>query len=128
LNQRSGLRHRSTRSFSPITNPSAAVVSADRALATAAEAAAEGVACLLPLTIASTARKFSSANETGGTFFEVSGKRTLSDIYDRIEDDLRNQYSLGFAPDANAAGYRRIRLTAKQKGLVVTAREGYYAN
>jgi len=68
------------------------------------------------------------SKETGGTFFEVSGKRTLSDIYDRIEDDLRNQYSLGFAPDANAAGYRRIRLTAKQKGLVVTAREGYYAN
>ena len=44
-----------------------------------------------------------------------------------IEEDLRNQYSIGYSPDATAAaGYRRIHLRTKQKGLTVQTREGYY--
>jgi VWFA-related protein len=69
------------------------------------------------------------SKETGGALFEVSSKHPLDEIYDRIEEVLRNQYSLGYTPDrAEGAGYRKIRLTAKQKGLVVQARDGYYAD
>jgi len=69
------------------------------------------------------------SKETGGRFFAVSGKQTLGDIYDAIQEDLRNQYSLGYSPDRADAGgsYRRIRLVTKQKGLIVQTREGYYA-
>lgn len=68
------------------------------------------------------------SRETGGSFFEVSGKRPLEDIYKRIDEELRNQYSLGYTSERpGGAGYRRIRVTTKAKGLTVQARDGYYA-
>jgi VWFA-related protein len=70
------------------------------------------------------------SNETGGSMFEVSKKKPLEQIYARIEEELRSQYSLGFTPDkADAtAGYHKIHLTTKQKGLTVRTRDGYYAD
>jgi len=69
------------------------------------------------------------AKETGGGFFEGSKKQTMDDIYRQIQEELRNQYSLGYTPDKNSgSGYRRIQVTTKQKGLIVQARDGYYAN
>ncbi|HEY1760896.1 MAG TPA: VWA domain-containing protein [Bryobacteraceae bacterium] len=67
------------------------------------------------------------SSETGGAYFEVSGGMTLDKIYARIQDELRNQYSLGYTSDQTGAGYRRIKVTAKGKNLTVQAREGYYA-
>ncbi len=68
------------------------------------------------------------SKETGGRLFEVSKKETIDKIYADIEDELRNQYSLGYAPDKNAGpGYHKIQLTLKQKDLVVQARDGYYS-
>src|SRR5579862_3607224 len=67
------------------------------------------------------------AKETGGGFFEGSKKQTMEDIYRQIQEELRNQYSLGYTPDKNTGpGYRRIQLAVKQKGLIVQARDGYY--
>ena len=68
------------------------------------------------------------SKETGGTFFEVSKKLPIDTIYDRIEEELRNQYSLGYTSDqpASLAGYRTISLTATPKNLTVQTREGYY--
>jgi VWFA-related protein len=66
---------------------------------------------------------------TGGAYFEVTKKDTLEQIYSRIEEELRSQYSLGFTPDANAQpGYRKLRVTTKRKDLVVQGREGYFAS
>jgi VWFA-related protein len=67
------------------------------------------------------------AAETGGTYFEVSGDQPIEKIYDRIQEELRNQYSLGYRPDAAyTAAYRKIDLITKQKGLTVRTRDGYY--
>jgi len=68
------------------------------------------------------------SKETGGTFFEVSKKHPLEDIYKQIDEELRSQYSLGYTSDrpGNGAGYRKIHVTAKQKGLTVQTRDGYY--
>jgi VWFA-related protein len=65
---------------------------------------------------------------TGGRLFEVSGKQTVEKIYAQIEEDLRNQYSLGYTPDRTdpGAGLHRISVKTKQKDLVVHAREEYY--
>jgi VWFA-related protein len=67
------------------------------------------------------------SKETGGSFFQVSKKETIDKIYTRIQEELRNQYSLGYTSDQpNGSEYRKIVVTAKQKGLIVQARDGYY--
>jgi VWFA-related protein len=70
------------------------------------------------------------ALETGGRFFEVTRKQTLAMVYDAIDVDLRHQYSIGYTPDRgeNPPSYHKIKLTAKQKGYTVQARQGYYGN
>jgi len=66
------------------------------------------------------------AKETGGDYFDLTGAETLAKIYGRIEDQLRNQYSLGFTPGKSRPGYRKIHVSVKRKGLTVQARDGYY--
>ena len=67
------------------------------------------------------------ARETGGSFFESSGAQTLAANFSRIEDELRNQYSLGYTPaSARGGAYRKIRVTVKPRDLTVHARDGYY--
>jgi VWFA-related protein len=68
------------------------------------------------------------SNETGARLFEVSKKQPLEQIYSQIQEELRNQYSLGYTPDRadTGAGYHKIVLTTKQKDLIVQARDGYY--
>jgi VWFA-related protein len=68
------------------------------------------------------------SRETGGRMFEVSGKQTVEKIYAQIEEDLRNQYSLGYTPDRTdpGEGFHKISVKTKEKDLVVHAREEYY--
>lgn len=68
------------------------------------------------------------SQETGGHFFEVSKKESVEAIYKQVQDELRNQYSLGFSPQSaeQSAGYHKILLAAKPKDLVVQTRQGYY--
>jgi VWFA-related protein len=71
------------------------------------------------------------SNETGGRLFEVSKKQSVDQIYSLIEEELRNQYSLGYTPERGGApegGYHKIQLTTKSKGLTVQSRDGYYAS
>jgi len=68
------------------------------------------------------------SHETGGSFFEVSDSQPISTIYMRLEQELRDQYSIGYTSDRTGAapGYRKIHLTVKRTGLLVQTREGYY--
>jgi len=66
------------------------------------------------------------AKETGGTYFDLTAVETLDKIYARMDEELRNQYSLGFTPVGNRPGYRKIRISVKRKGLSVQARDGYF--
>jgi len=68
------------------------------------------------------------SKQTGGGYFEVSKKKSVDEIYAQIEEELRNQYSIGYTPDRplSEGGFRRIHLAVKQKGLAVQARAGYY--
>jgi VWFA-related protein len=69
------------------------------------------------------------SRETGGGFFEVTKKQSIDKIYDQIQEELRNQYSLGYTSDQTdaGAGYRKIRLSTKKSELLVQTRDGYYA-
>jgi VWFA-related protein len=68
------------------------------------------------------------AQETGGGFFQVSHSHPIDKIYETIQDELRNQYNLGYTSDQPPSGgvYRHIHLAVKNKGMVVQARDGYY--
>jgi len=68
------------------------------------------------------------SQETGGRFFEVSHHEPIDKVYASIQEDLRNQYSIGYTSDQAEAGgaYRHIHVSAKPKGMTVWAREGYY--
>ncbi len=69
------------------------------------------------------------SKETGGDFFEVSKSESIGQIYDAIQEALRSEYSLGFVSDrpVTHSEFRKIRLTAKQKGFIVHATDRYYA-
>jgi VWFA-related protein len=68
------------------------------------------------------------SKEIGGCFFEVTKKETIDQIYAEIDEELRNQYALGYTPDKTdaAVGYHKIQLTTKQKDATVQTREGFY--
>src|SRR5271156_5668206 len=68
------------------------------------------------------------SKETGGRFFEVTKKESIDQIYAEIDEELRNQYALGYTPEKADAdvGYHKIELTTKQKDAAVQTREGFY--
>lgn len=69
------------------------------------------------------------ATETGGGYFEVSKARSIGDIYQSIEEELRSQYSLGFVSDepVKVSEFRKLSLKTARKGLIVQATDRYYA-
>jgi len=68
------------------------------------------------------------AKTSGGRFFEVSKKETLDKIYADLDEELHNQYVLGYTPDKPDAtvGYHKLHLAVKQKDLQVQTRDGFY--
>ena len=69
------------------------------------------------------------SKETGGRLFEVTKKQSVDQIYEQIQQELRDQYILGYVPDKSpsSADYRKIHLVTTKKELVVQARDGYYS-
>lgn len=69
------------------------------------------------------------SKDTGASFFEVSKKQGIEQIYQSIEEELRSQYNLGFVSDQpnEISEFRALKVSTKQKGLVVQARERYWA-
>jgi len=64
---------------------------------------------------------------TGGGYFEF--KKSLDEIYSQINEELRNQYSIGYTSDKpeSDGGFRKIQVSVKQKSLTVQSRDGYYS-
>ena len=69
------------------------------------------------------------SEETGGHVFTVNGKHTLQDVFKEIQDEMRNQYSIGYVPtNTNRDGsFRHIQIKTDDKEYKVQARSGYYA-
>lgn len=68
------------------------------------------------------------AIRTGGDVYEVRRKVTLDQIFDEINDTVRNQYSIGYSPKRalSETGFRKIALKPKNRRLKSQTREGYY--
>jgi VWFA-related protein len=69
------------------------------------------------------------AKETGGGYFEVSKKLSIDQVFALIQEDLRNQYSVGYVSDQPpvVSEFRKIQLTVKRPALVVQSRDRYWA-
>jgi VWFA-related protein len=94
------------------------------------------------------------AQDTGGRMFEVGMNLNLMDIFNLINEELRNQYSIGYQPakppapvikstigsgiggatgasgstgTKNSGGFHRIRLGTKHPNLEVISRNGYFS-
>ena len=68
------------------------------------------------------------SRSTGGDTYEVKRKQTLDQIFDDINNVVRNQYAIGYTPkrDPSEVGFRKIELRLKNKRLKAQTREGYY--
>lgn len=68
------------------------------------------------------------SNDSGGSFFQVSKKQPLDQIFEVLQQELRNQYTLGYVSDkpVTVAEFRSIQLAAKESDLIVQARHQYW--
>ncbi len=69
------------------------------------------------------------SEETGGHVFTVSSKHPLNEIFQQIQDELRNQYSIGYESvnDKRDGTFRKIEIKVDNPNDRVQARNGYYA-
>lgn len=67
------------------------------------------------------------ALETGGWFFELKSSANLGSTFQRVADELRNQYLLGFSPAVLDGKVHRLDVSVKRRGLTARARRSYVA-
>ena len=69
------------------------------------------------------------SSETGGRVFKVDRKNSLDDIFRQLQEEMRSQYSIGYAPSnpAKDGSFRKIDIRVDNKDYKVQARKGYYA-
>jgi VWFA-related protein len=68
------------------------------------------------------------SRETGGLTYPNPGHRT-SEVFSKIESDLRNMYVLGFSPPADArdSKFHKLDVKTSRPDLLVRSRDGYWA-
>jgi VWFA-related protein len=69
--------------------------------------------------------------ETGGADFDA-GERGMKGFFQKIEEDLRTSYQIGYYPVAGSMGsddgtFHKIKIRAVSPGLSVRAKTGYYS-
>lgn len=69
------------------------------------------------------------SEQTGGGYFEVSRKQPVDRVFAILEEELRNQYNIGYVSDrpVTISEFRKIEAAVKGKGLTVQARRRYWA-
>ena len=69
------------------------------------------------------------AYETGGRVLYPNTFGQLDNIYAEVDEELRNQYTLGYVSSNTIkdGSYRKITVSVKEKGAAISARPGYYA-
>src|SRR6202162_2666001 len=69
------------------------------------------------------------AHDTGGAVYFAAKRATMEELYSRVTEEARNQYTLAYSPTGTnrALDYHTIEVRVKREGLTVDAREGYYA-
>ena len=70
------------------------------------------------------------SEDTGGRVFRVERRTTLEEVFQQLEDEMRNQYTLSYSstnPNRDG-GFRKLEIRAKNKEMKVQARRGYFSS
>jgi len=69
------------------------------------------------------------AHDTGGDVYYGLKSRAMEELYARVTEEARNQYTLAYAPSGTDRGaeHHSIEVRVRREGLTILAREGYYA-
>lgn len=68
------------------------------------------------------------AKDSGGDVYYGMKSRAMEDLYSRVTEEARNQYTLAYNPSGTDRGaeYHSIEVRVKRSGLTILTREGYY--
>jgi len=67
------------------------------------------------------------ADQSGGSYFELTWDDDLPAVFARVADELHHQYALAFPPAKLDGSVHKIEVKVKRDGLVVRARKSYVA-
>ena len=66
---------------------------------------------------------------TGGSFYDAGSTTNLSTTFVRILDEFRQRYLVSYSPhDVPGAGWHRLEVRVRRRGVEVKARPGYFGN
>jgi Ca-activated chloride channel homolog len=69
------------------------------------------------------------AHNTGGDVYYGSKRNDLEELYARVSEEARNQYTLAYSPRGTDVGaeYHAVEVRVKREGLTILTRDGYYS-
>ena len=68
------------------------------------------------------------ASESGGDVYYAREERMMEQLYARITEEARHEYTLAYEPRGALGGvkYHEVKVKVRREGMVVNTREGYY--
>jgi len=71
----------------------------------------------------------SYAHDTGGDVYYAERRNSLEELYSRVTEQARNQYTLAYSPQGNDKGkdYHPVEVRVRRPGLNIITREGYFS-
>lgn len=69
------------------------------------------------------------AHDSGGDVYYGLKRKDMEELYSRVTEEARNQYTLAYDPAGTDRGaeYHSIEVRVKREGLTILTREGYYS-
>jgi Ca-activated chloride channel homolog len=69
------------------------------------------------------------AHDSGGDVYYGLKRQEMEELYSRVTEEARNQYTLAYNPNGTDRGleYHSIEVRVKREGLTILTREGYYS-
>jgi len=69
------------------------------------------------------------AHDTGGDIYYAERRNSLEELYSRVTEQARNQYTLAYAPQGNdrTKDYHAVEVRVRRPGLNIITREGYFS-
>jgi Ca-activated chloride channel homolog len=76
------------------------------------------------------ARLATYADKSGGDIYYAKKSETIEQLYSRITEEARHEYTLAYVPSGNnsTSNYHKLEVRITREGLVSETREGYYTS
>ena len=80
-------------------------------------------------------RKFERLSEyahaTGGDIYYAASEDAMQDLYSRVTEEARNEYTLGYIPQGfkgvqNSKDYHTVEVRVERQGMTILTRNRYY--